>query len=228
VASLLPWGAFLATAAAGEEWAGDATANWLDDVGDAAVFCLAVVALPASVALAVVDRRVRLAVLVVLTAVAVGAGYVVVTSDDDHAGMAVLLIPAVAVGLVLLSGVGRIVVAVARRARGGAPGAAGPAPGGGLLEQVPAPPDDRLWSAEHMYLPSHEVPRRSDRPDAVPEVLPPVWSLATGPNGNGVVPPSPPLQPVHAPPPDRAAGTPAPPVPQPRRPFSVPPARPPS
>jgi hypothetical protein len=236
VASLVPWAVFLGTVATGDVWTRGSAANRLDDVADAAAFCLAAVALPSSVALLVARRSARVIVLGMLTAVAVVAGHLVVTSDGAQAGRYVLLIPAVALALAVLTGVGRVALAAVRHARD--------ASGAPLLEQVPVsaadraglfqpdqtPPDDTYWSAEHQILPVDDGPRpRINRQAA--RYAEQSWPAAAGANGNGqgTGPPQPAAE-VAAPAPasatDGAARPPLPPIPQPRRPFSVPPPRP--
>ncbi|MFN0030390.1 MAG: hypothetical protein ACKV2O_24820 [Acidimicrobiales bacterium] len=57
------------------------------------------------------------AVTGVMTAVALAAGVLVTTSDDAQAGLAIFLVPYVAVPLALLIGLARVTVGPLRRSR---------------------------------------------------------------------------------------------------------------
>jgi hypothetical protein len=89
--SLVPWAALLMTIALAEASVG------IGDLGGAAVFSLAFVALPSAVAIAAGrTRATQVAVALVMAGVAVFAGVQVATIDDGQAGLAVFYVPMVA------------------------------------------------------------------------------------------------------------------------------------
>jgi hypothetical protein len=106
-ASLVPWVAWLVTLAVVDRQDVEPSELLL-----VAIPYLAFVALPSFVPLAVARHRAtRIAVLVLLTATAVSAAVAMARSHDAQAGLAVLLIPYVALPAALAIGVGQAAVA---------------------------------------------------------------------------------------------------------------------
>jgi hypothetical protein len=98
-ASLVPWAAFLAAMAITDIWVDYKSMSLVALIAASPVY-LGFVALPSLFPLAAAPPGwMRLTVLTVMTAVAVIAGVLVVTSDDAQAGLAVLLVPYVGVPL---------------------------------------------------------------------------------------------------------------------------------
>lgn len=111
LASLIPWAAFLLATAVADVWV-DYESTSLGGLAAAAPFYLGVVALPSMLPLLAARAGVmRLAVLVVMTAVAAISGVLVVTTDDAQAGLAVLWVPFVAIPLAAVLWVGQAVAA---------------------------------------------------------------------------------------------------------------------
>ncbi len=99
VASLVPWAAFLLAATLARVWADGTSLSRARLVAVSPVY-LAFVALPSLLPLAAArPGLMRLVVLLVMTAVAAIAGVLVATNDDAQAGLAVFLVPYVALPL---------------------------------------------------------------------------------------------------------------------------------
>jgi hypothetical protein len=99
LASLVPWAAFLGATVLTDLWVDYKSASY-GGLAASAPFYLGFVALPSLLPLAAARRGAMwIAVLVVMTAVAVGAGILIVTTDDAQAGLAVLWVPLVALPL---------------------------------------------------------------------------------------------------------------------------------
>ena len=104
--SLLPWAAFMVPFSLAVLIGGVESAP--GELGGAALFCLAAVALPALVALlAAQPGAMRIAVLVVLVVLAGAVGIIVATSSDAQASLAVIWFPVFALPLAFILGVGR-------------------------------------------------------------------------------------------------------------------------
>jgi len=134
LASLIPWAAFLLALALGDV---GVDSGWIssDGLGTAAPAALGFVALPAALPLvAARTGLLRLGALVVMTAVAVVAGVLVVTTDDAQAGLAVLWVPMAAIPLAVVLWIGHAVAsnraAVRERSEAGTPAPPAPAPAG--------------------------------------------------------------------------------------------------
>ena len=102
LASLVPLAAFIGAIAAGEPFAEhEVHLEWSGLVA-ALPFYVLVVVLPAALPLVVARHRATQAVvLVAMTTTATLAGWLVVTTDDAQAGLAVLWVPFVAIPLAL-------------------------------------------------------------------------------------------------------------------------------
>ena len=108
-ASLVPWASFL-LAATVFDILGDHTSAPLVGLAASSPFYLAFVALPSLLALAAAPPgRMRLSILVVMTAVAAVAGVLVATIEDGQAGLAVLLVPYVGLPLAAVTWLARSV-----------------------------------------------------------------------------------------------------------------------
>ena len=111
LASLVPWAAFLVTATVVDPGREHGSLS-LEGVVAAAPFYVLVVALPSMLPLlAARTGRRRLVLLIALTALAAVTAVLMVTSDDAQAGLAVLLVPYVAIPLAVVVWVGEVVVA---------------------------------------------------------------------------------------------------------------------
>ncbi len=111
LASLFPWAGFLGAIVVADLSVEDKSTS-LGGLIAAAPLCLAFVALPSLLALAVARRRLMwISVVIVMTAVAAAAGILVATTDDAQAGLAVLLVPYVAVPLAGVLWIGEAVAA---------------------------------------------------------------------------------------------------------------------
>lgn len=98
-ASLVPWAAFLLTSAVADTWVDETSSSLVGLVGASPVYVVFVAA-PSALALAAASPGwMRAVVLVVMTGAAIAAGVLVVTSEDAQAGLAVLLVPYVALPL---------------------------------------------------------------------------------------------------------------------------------
>lgn len=129
LASLVPWAAFLVATALADRWVQYKSGS-LAGLVRSAPFYLGFVALPSALPIAAARAGVmRLGVVVVMTAVAAVAGVLVVTTDDAQAGLAVLLVPMVAIPLGLVLWIGYAVTA-RRPTAGPPPEPAGSAPAG--------------------------------------------------------------------------------------------------
>jgi hypothetical protein len=97
LASFVPWAAFLGATVLADLWVDDRSTSH-GGLAAAAPHYLGFVALPSLLPLAAARRGATwIVVLVVMTAVAVVAGILAVTTDDAQAGLAILWVPFVAV-----------------------------------------------------------------------------------------------------------------------------------
>lgn len=121
LASLIPWAAYLGATAVAYVWVGYS----FSPVGllSAGPLYLPFVALPSLLLLAVARHRAtKIVVLVVMTATAVLAAVLVVTTEDGQAGLAVFLVSYVAIPLFAVIWVGQAVIPrIAKRGPEGQP-----------------------------------------------------------------------------------------------------------
>jgi hypothetical protein len=116
LASLIPWAGFLAAVEVADLSVENKSTSLGGLIASAPVY-LAFVALPSLLPLAVARRGlVWISVVIVMSAVAVAAGILVMTTDDAQAGLAVLWVAFVAVPLAGVLWIGEAVAA-----RGAAP-----------------------------------------------------------------------------------------------------------
>lgn len=111
LASLIPWAAFLAATVVADRWV-EYKSTSLAGLAAAAPLYLGFISLPSLLPLVVARRGAAwIAVLAVMTAVAVAAGVLIVTTDDAQAGLAVLWVPIVAIPLAGVLWIGEAIAA---------------------------------------------------------------------------------------------------------------------
>ena len=107
--ALVPWLAFLAATVVADAFV-DRTSLSLTGLVLSSPFYLAFVALPSLAPIAIAQQPpTRVGAVVVMTGAAAVAGTLVVTTDDAQAGLAVLLVPVIAVPLALFIGIAQAV-----------------------------------------------------------------------------------------------------------------------